>query len=111
MQDALAKNPQPLKIEPVGEEMTITDGSMTVTLYPVTGAHSETMLMAYLPRERLLVEGDVYTPGSPAQSFAARFLEDVKARKLRIERIVPLHGAVVPYAQFEKEATAAMAAN
>ncbi len=109
VQDHLARNPQPLKIEPVGDEMTITDGSMTVTLYPVTGAHSETMLMAYFPRERLLVEGDVYTPGGAAQSFAAKFLEDVKARNLRIERIVPLHGTVVPYAQFEKDATAVAA--
>lgn len=105
VQDRLAQAPQPLKIETVSDEMTITDGSMTVVLYPVTSEHSETMLMAYLPRERLLVEADMYTPGRTVLAFAAKFLEDLKARNLRIDRIAPLHGVVVPYAQFEKEAT------
>lgn len=109
VQDQLARNPQPLKLEAVSGEMTLADDTMTVVLYPVTGAHSETMLMAYLPRERLLVEADVYTPGRAVLPFAGKFLEDVKASNLRIERIVPLHGAVVPYAQFEKEAAAAAA--
>jgi hypothetical protein len=37
--------------------------------------------------------------------FAGRFLEDLKKRNLRIERIVPLHGKIVPYGQFVKDAT------
>ena len=64
------------------------------------------MLMAYFPKERLLVEADVYTPGGAIQMFAGRFFDDVKKRNLRIDRIVPLHGKVAPYAQFAKEATA-----
>jgi len=104
--DALASNPKPATVEGVGDEKIITDKTMTVTLYPVTGAHSETMVMAYFPRERLLVEADVYTPGGAVQMFAGGFLEEVKKRNLRIDRIVPLHGKVAPYAQFVKEATA-----
>jgi hypothetical protein len=41
--DALGKNPKPATIEPVTDEKVITDGTMTVNLYAVTGAHSETM--------------------------------------------------------------------
>jgi glyoxylase-like metal-dependent hydrolase (beta-lactamase superfamily II) len=106
MQDALAKNPQPLKLELVSGEKVITDGTMTLNLYAVTSAHSETMLIGYFPRERLLVEVDLYTPGAAAQTFAGKFLEDLKGRKLKIDRIVPLHGAVAPFAQLEKEAVA-----
>jgi hypothetical protein len=84
---------------------------MALTLYPVTSEHSETMLVAYFPKERLLVEADLYTPGRAVSPYAAKFLEDLKARKLQIDRIVPLHGAVVPFAQFEKDAIAAAAAN
>jgi glyoxylase-like metal-dependent hydrolase (beta-lactamase superfamily II) len=109
--DALAKSPRPATIEGVGDERVITDGTMTVNLYPVTGQHSETMLMAYFPRERLLVEADVYSPGSAAQMFAAEFLGQVKQRNLRVDRMVPLHGKVVPYAQFVKEATPAPASS
>jgi glyoxylase-like metal-dependent hydrolase (beta-lactamase superfamily II) len=104
--DALQKNPKPLMIEAVSGERVLSDGTMTVNLYPLSGPHSETMLIAYFPRERLLVEADVYNPGAAVQMFAAQFLEDLKKRNLRIDRMVPLHAKVATYAQFVKEATA-----
>ena len=103
--DALAKNPKPAMIKGISEDTTLTDGTMTVNLYPVSGPHSETMLIVYLPRERLLVEADVYNPG-PVQAFANHFLGELKKRNLRIDRVAPLHGKIVPYAQFVKEASA-----
>jgi len=110
--DALQSAPKALTVEPVSGEMTLTDGTRTVTLYANASAHSETMLFAYFPRERLLVELDLYTPGAAAQSFAGKFLEDVRAKNLRVDRIIPLHGAPAPFAQFVKEASApAPAAN
>jgi glyoxylase-like metal-dependent hydrolase (beta-lactamase superfamily II) len=108
--DALANSPKPLTIETVADEKVLTDGRMTVNLYPLTGAHSETMLMAYLPQERILVEADVYTPGAAAQMYAGKLLQDVRARNLRVDRIVPLHGAPAPFAQLVKEAAAPAAA-
>jgi glyoxylase-like metal-dependent hydrolase (beta-lactamase superfamily II) len=104
--DALAKSPKPLAIEGVSDRKTISDGTMSVDLYTVAGPHSSTMLMAHFPKERLLVEGDVYTPGGAVQMYAGAFLEEVKKRNLRIDRIAPLHGAIGPYAQFLKEAAA-----
>lgn len=104
--DALARNPRPATVEGVADERVITDGTMTVNLYPVTGAHSQTMLMAYFPRQRILVEADVYTPGGAVQMYAGEFLAGLKPRNLRIDRIAPLHGKVAPYAQFVKEASA-----
>jgi glyoxylase-like metal-dependent hydrolase (beta-lactamase superfamily II) len=104
--DALAKNARPLMIEGVSEERVITGGSMTVNLYPVTTAHSQTMLIAYFPRQRILVEADVYTPGGAVMMYAAEFMAGLKPRNLRVDRIAPLHGKVVPYAQFVKDASA-----
>jgi glyoxylase-like metal-dependent hydrolase (beta-lactamase superfamily II) len=108
--DALARAPMPITVEGIGDERVITDGTMTVNLYPVTGAHSETMLMAYFPRQRILVEADVYTPGAAMQMYAAEFLDQVRARKLMVDRVAPLHGKVVPFAQFVKEAAPPAAA-
>jgi hypothetical protein len=102
--DALSKNPRPLKIEAVADEKVIADDTMTVHLYPAPGDHSETMLMAYLPRQRALIVIDLYEPGEAVHMFAGRFLEDLKKRNLRVERIVPLHGKIVPYAQLVKDA-------
>ena len=104
--DALAGNAKPVTVEGVSEARTITDGTMSVVLHPVTGPHSETMLVAYVPRERILVEADVYNPGGAVQMFAGKFLADVKALNVRIDRIVPLHSVVAPFAQFVKEASA-----
>ena len=103
--DALAKNPQPLKIEAVGDERVITDGAVMVRLYAIPGEHSQTMLMAYLPRERALVVIDVYEPGRPPHMFLRRFVEDLKMRKnLRVDRIIPLHEKIVSYEEMMKEA-------
>ena len=103
--DALAKNSKPLKLETVTDEKVMTDGTMTVNLSSIPSEHSETMLMAYLPKERALVVIDLYEPGEPANMFLARFVEDLKKRNLRVDRIVPLHGKITPYAQMVKDAT------
>ena len=102
--DALAKNPKPLRIEAVGAERVITDGAVMVRLYSIPGEHSETMLMAYLPRERALVVIDVYEPGRPPHMFLRPFLENLEKRNLRVERIVPLHEKIVSYEEMVKEA-------
>jgi len=105
--DALAMRPAPVTVEGVADEREISDGTMTVELYPISSSHSETMLMAYLPRQRLLVEADVYTPGAAVHSFAGELVAALGQRALRIDRIVPLHGPVAPYTQLMNEASAA----
>jgi hypothetical protein len=96
--DALAKAGKPVPVETVGDSHTITDGKRSLILYPVDGnPHSETMLMAYLPAERLLIEADAFSPGGSYQPYAANLLERVEQRKLRVDRVVPLHGTVSPF--------------
>ena len=76
---------------------------MTVNLYHVAGnPHTETMLMAYIPHARLLVEADAFSPTATVHPFAANLLENVTKRKLRVDRIVPLHGGVAPYSDLVK---------
>jgi glyoxylase-like metal-dependent hydrolase (beta-lactamase superfamily II) len=101
--DALAKNPKPVALETFGDEHVIRDASMTMNLYHIGGSpHAETLLMAYFPRERLLVEVDVYSPAAAVHPFAANLLENITTRKLRVDRIVPLHGTAVPFAELVK---------
>ena len=101
--DALSKNPQPLKIETVDERLAMKDGGMTVELYPIKGsAHADTLVMAYFPRERLLVEADVFSPGGAVAPYAANLLDNIKKLNLRVERIVPIHGTITPFAELVK---------
>jgi glyoxylase-like metal-dependent hydrolase (beta-lactamase superfamily II) len=96
--DALARNPKPLKMETVDEARTFKDAAMTVELYHIAGnPHADTLLMAYFPKERILVEADAFSPGSAVQPYAANLLENISKRKLKIDRIVPLHGTIGPF--------------
>jgi glyoxylase-like metal-dependent hydrolase (beta-lactamase superfamily II) len=110
--DALAKNPKPPKIETVDDEMELKDAARTVNLYRIAGSpHAETLLMAYFPKERILVEADVYTPGAAVFPYASNLLENINKRKLRIDRIVPLHGTIGPYSDLVKAAKSKSATN
>ena len=101
--DALAAAPRPLKLQTIDDEAVFTDGTMTVNVYHIIGSpHADTLLMAYFPKERLLVEADVFNPGQAVNQFAANLLENIKKRKLRVDRIMPLHGKIAPYAELVK---------
>jgi glyoxylase-like metal-dependent hydrolase (beta-lactamase superfamily II) len=101
--DALAKSPKPLKLEVVDDAMELADSTMTMQLYHIDGnPHGDAMLMAYLPKEKILVEADAFTPGAAVQPYAANLLENITKRNLRVERIVPLHGTVAPFSELAK---------
>jgi glyoxylase-like metal-dependent hydrolase (beta-lactamase superfamily II) len=101
--DALAKHPKPLTLQTVDEELVLDDAATTVHLFPVTGnPHADTLLMAYFPNERILVEVDAYSPGAAVQPYAANLLENIQRRNLKVDRIVPLHGAIVPFSELTK---------
>ena len=101
--DALSKNPKPVKIEAVDQDLELKDATRTVNIYRIAGSpHATTLLMIYFPKERILVEADAYTPGAAVIPFAPNLLENITQRKLRIDRIVPLHGAIGSYGDFVK---------
>jgi glyoxylase-like metal-dependent hydrolase (beta-lactamase superfamily II) len=101
--DALSKNAKPLKFQAVDEELELKDATQTMELYHIAGSpHADTLLMAYFPRERILVEADVFTPGAAVAPYAANLMENITKRKLRVDKIVPIHGSIAPFADLEK---------
>jgi hypothetical protein len=74
-----------------------------VQLFHVAGnPHTDTMLMAYVPRERVLIQADAYSPGPGPHIYAGNLVENIRKRNLRVDRIVPLHGAIGPMADLVK---------
>jgi glyoxylase-like metal-dependent hydrolase (beta-lactamase superfamily II) len=101
--DALAKNPKPVTVETVDGELELKDAVGNVKLYHVVGSpHSDTMLMAYIPKSRLLVEVDVFSPGAAVHPYAANLIENITRAKLTVDRIVPLHGTIAPLSELMK---------
>ena len=103
--DALMRNPQPLTLElvPRDEVYELGDGRRTLQLVRIfEDEHSAGILMGYLPRERILIEVDAYSPASNAAPFAANLLKNVNDMGWRVDRVVALHGGVVEFTELEK---------
>ena len=104
-QDALARNPQPLTMETVaGDDVfELTSGRRTLEISRIVGdPHSESNLMAYLPRERLVIEADAFSPRPDAPApFAASLLDTIEAQELRVNSIIPIHGGVATLEDLE----------
>jgi len=101
--DRLTRNRKPLKIEAVDEERTLQDDTRTMTLYHVAGSpHADTLLMAYLPKEKILVEADVFSPQAAVQPYAANLIENIKDHGLAVDKILPIHGTITSYAELLK---------
>jgi glyoxylase-like metal-dependent hydrolase (beta-lactamase superfamily II) len=103
--DALASRPRALTIETVSDTKVLTDGARRLEIYAVRDSpHCAAMLMVYFPKERLLVEADLYQPpplsGVPPRMhpFAANLLDNVRTRGLQVDRVLPIHGRIVPFA-------------
>jgi glyoxylase-like metal-dependent hydrolase (beta-lactamase superfamily II) len=105
--DALQRNPRPLTVRGVKDALTLRDAAMTMVLYPLAGnPHGDTLLMAYLPGSRVVIQADAYSPGGSYHPYAANVLDTIRAQKLAVERIVPLHGGIAPFADLVIAATA-----
>lgn len=105
--DALARSGRSATVEGVSGQRTLSDGSRTVEIREIGGSiHVQGFLMVYLPAEKLLIEADAYTPGAPNAPAPAvpnannvNLLENIERQKLAVDRILPLHGRMVPLAE------------
>jgi glyoxylase-like metal-dependent hydrolase (beta-lactamase superfamily II) len=109
--DRLARAPRPPVIEGVGDKRVLSDGTRTVELYHMRGnLHADGLLMAYLPKEKLLIQADAFhpRPGAPPlrlpSPFTVNLLENIQRLKLDVAQIVHVHGGVDPFAALVKAA-------
>jgi glyoxylase-like metal-dependent hydrolase (beta-lactamase superfamily II) len=108
-----SKPPRTPKVEGVTGKYELKDATRTVEIHHVPNPHSDTMLMVYFPAERLLVEADLYTPPAPNAPpppgfpFAPSVVEAVQKLGLRVDRLMPIHGFIVPYRNLEQAARSA----
>jgi len=100
LDDVLAKNPKPAKIEAVAEKKVYTDGTRTVEMYhtwPVP--HSNGLMIAYLPKEKILFQGDFSLPaaGQPANDHVKALAPIVLDKlKLDFQRYINVHTSAQP---------------
>jgi glyoxylase-like metal-dependent hydrolase (beta-lactamase superfamily II) len=104
--DRLAQAGRSPRFLPVGDRGELADATRKVELHRIVGSvHNDSFLMVYLPKERLLIQADAYTPLPPNTPPPAtpnannvNLIDNIERLKLPIDRILPLHGRVVPLA-------------
>jgi glyoxylase-like metal-dependent hydrolase (beta-lactamase superfamily II) len=108
--DRLAKSKRKATIEGVGDKRVMTDGARTVEIHQIAGSlHHDGMLMVYLPKEKLLIQADAFTPVAanakypvPPNPFSVNLADNIVRLGLNVDEHLPLHGRVVPMAELNK---------
>jgi glyoxylase-like metal-dependent hydrolase (beta-lactamase superfamily II) len=107
--DRLAKAPRKPSIEAIPDKRILTDGSQSLEIYRMEGTnHDASMLIAYVPKAKLLIEADAYTPGAPNAASVPPTKEtlvladNVRRLNLDVQQIAPIHGRLVTIADFRR---------
>src|SRR5207302_1822589 len=102
--DKLAQTKKPATVEGVmtkrvltegNQTLELTEGNQTLELYvqPIAG-HNDSMILAYLPKQKILVEVDAWTPAAanapaattPPNPFTVELYNEVQQLKLDVKQ-------------------------
>ena len=96
--DSFSNAPKNPTIEIVDSVRVIEDATRRLDLYQIgPTAHVDRVLIAYLPKERILIEGDLLD--MPGEKPAAggedteQFAEKIRELRLDVAVIIPIHGS------------------
>ena len=112
--DRLAQNPKKATFITFKDKYVLSDGGRELDIYRIPGdIHNVVMSMVYLPKEKILVEADDFTPPPPnapsagPRSHAGTVLlyDEVQKMKLDVATIAPLHGNVAQFSALQHAAT------
>jgi len=98
LDDSLAKNPKKAKFETVAEKKVYSDGTRTVEFYHIPPApHSNGLIIAYIPKEKVLFQGDFsVNPGEPANDHVKALVPVLEKLNLDFDRYINVHTSAAP---------------
>jgi glyoxylase-like metal-dependent hydrolase (beta-lactamase superfamily II) len=92
--DVMAKSKKKAKVDGVIEQMELKDETRSLMLYHVDKLeHSDSMLIAYLPKEKILFTADFNAPrdGQPVSPSIATLMANLDRLAIDFERHVTVH--------------------
>ena len=100
--DRLAKAPLPARFQTFTDKLLLDDADRPVEVHRIVGSgHNDAFALVYLPKQRVLVEADAWTPTPPGTKPPAvvnplwtNLYENEKRLGLDVQTIAPLHGGV-----------------
>ncbi len=107
--DRLTRERRKPKFIGVGARHVLGDATRSLELHHIAGnPHHEGILMAWLPKEKILSEVDVYSPAAPNAAppppapAALNLFDNVQKLGFDVGRVAALHGRTVTFAEFRK---------
>jgi glyoxylase-like metal-dependent hydrolase (beta-lactamase superfamily II) len=100
--DKLAVAKKKPTFETMTEKKVLTDGNHLIELHHLQGSgHNEGLIVAYFPKEKILVEADAYNPAAqpnaptpnPLSPYNTNLVENIERLKLDVATIIPVHYA------------------
>jgi glyoxylase-like metal-dependent hydrolase (beta-lactamase superfamily II) len=98
--DKLAAAKRKPTIETMTEKKVLTDGNHVIELHHLQGSgHNEGLIVAYFPKEKILVEADAFNPpAQPATQTPAtispynqNLVANIERLKLDVQTLIPIH--------------------
>ncbi|HLG59082.1 MAG TPA: MBL fold metallo-hydrolase [Vicinamibacterales bacterium] len=98
--DRLAQSKKTATFETFTDKKVLTDGSRSIEIHQIAGGgHNDAFAMIYLPKEKILIEGDAFTPlaaNAPAPAvpnpYSVNLNDNIERLKLDVKQIAALHG-------------------
>ncbi|MDH5537676.1 MAG: MBL fold metallo-hydrolase, partial [Betaproteobacteria bacterium] len=110
LDDVLARNPRPAAVDPVYEMKAYSDGDRTVEMYHIWPTpHSNGLLVAYIPEEGVLFQGDfsLPQPGQPGNDHVQALVPALeKLGVVDFDRYINVHASAEPQTKAELWAAA-----
>jgi glyoxylase-like metal-dependent hydrolase (beta-lactamase superfamily II) len=98
MPDKLSQSEKKAKFEYIGEKKILKDNTNTIELYHIKAAHSEDLLIAYLPKIKAVFEADAFNPPAPnaappqaVNGFERLLANKIDELKLDVNTIISVH--------------------
>ena len=102
--DLLTKSGKTLKFRGMDETLVLKDKSMEVDLFRLhDNTHSPYLIAAWVPRDNLLVQGDLIDMGWVQHPWAENYRQNLAMRKIHFTKDIPVHGRI---ATFDEEMAA-----
>jgi glyoxylase-like metal-dependent hydrolase (beta-lactamase superfamily II) len=103
--DALSRGGRMPAIRATNPVTILGSGETAVQLIELATVHTEGMLAAYVPSQRILFVSDVLTPGPTLAPAGSReIVAMVRARGITVDRVVGGHGGIAAWADVERAA-------
>jgi glyoxylase-like metal-dependent hydrolase (beta-lactamase superfamily II) len=100
LNDTLAKNPKPARVDGFGDKKVYSDANATVELYHIYPTpHSNGLSVAYFPKEKVLFQGDFSLPaaGQPTNDHVKALVPALeKAGVVDFDRYINVHAPAAP---------------